>query len=140
MPHEPSHARRNQSKRPKRGRNGAQQVRPDYQCKRNLIAAVEAGQVDEVVKILALACHLPVALVGRSFRIRNIGEIVVFAKAASLPWQRLAALLARLEVRTDEIASHSRWYARLTVGTAIATLRFYRLGRVNVSTQEQHCV
>ena len=140
MPHEPSHGCRNHPKRPKRGRNGAQYVRPDCQCKRNPIVAVEAGKVDEVVKILALACHLPVALVGRSFRIRNIGEIVVFAKAASLPWQRLAALLARLKVRTDEIASHSRWYARLTVGTAIATLRFYRLGRVNVSTQEQHCV
>lgn len=69
-------------------------------------------------------------IVEQSFRMRSLGELVVFAKAVGCSWDTVRELLLSLsgeELANSELEEFSSAYSCLTDGAARTALELYRL-------------
>jgi uncharacterized protein (DUF2336 family) len=90
-----------------------------------------AGKFDETIVALSFVCDLPVALIERAFVDERSEQIIVIAKAFSLSWETVKAiLLLQDKVKNGgrhEFHKQFETFARLKVETAKKAIQFYRL-------------
>ena len=90
-----------------------------------------AGKFDETIVALSCVCDLPVALIERAFVDERSEQVIVIAKAFSLSWETVKAiLLLQDKVKNGgrhEFHKQFETFARLKVETAKKAIQFYRL-------------
>ena len=86
---------------------------------------------DETIVALSIICDLPAGLIERAFSDDRSEQIIVLAKAASLSWETVKALLL-LQAKTNNVSKHKfdrqfETFAHLKTETAKRAINFYRM-------------
>lgn len=100
-------------------------------CEAHVAEFARAGKFDETIVALSFVCDLPVALIERAFVDERSEQVIVIAKAFSLSWETVKAiLLLQDKVKNGgmhEFHKQFETFVRLKVETAKKAIQFYRL-------------